>query len=114
YAALGEDQPLARHRLIGVAAGAAAVIAAGDLANQVRMLFPPTVPVIDLDQLERAPSGDPRPVIAPGDIAYVVYTSGSTGTPKGVYQNHRGLMHDVLQFTNALLRGPRWSAQLRR
>ncbi len=102
YVPLDADQPIARNQLIAVEAGAAAMLSAGDLADHVRTLFPPTVPVIDLDRLDRAPRRDPRPALAPIDLAYVVYTSGSTGVPKGVYQNHRGLLHDVLQFTNAL------------
>ena len=102
YVPLDADQPIARNQLIAAEAGAAAVLSAGGLADHVRTLFPPSVPVIDLDRSERAPGGDPRPAIAPDDLAYVIYTSGSTGTPKGIYQNHRGLLHDVLQFTNAL------------
>jgi non-ribosomal peptide synthetase component F len=34
------------------------------------------------------------------DLAYIIYTSGSTGTPKGVYQNHRGLLHDIMHCTD--------------
>ncbi|MGD9862700.1 MAG: AMP-binding protein [Pseudodonghicola sp.] len=31
--------------------------------------------------------------------AYIIYTSGSTGAPKGVWQDQRGLLHDVMQYT---------------
>ena len=36
------------------------------------------------------------------DNAYILYTSGSTGTPKGVYQDQRGLLHDVMQYSRAI------------
>lgn len=36
------------------------------------------------------------------DDAYIYYTSGSTGEPKGVYQNQRGLLHDVWQYSEAI------------
>jgi fengycin family lipopeptide synthetase E len=36
------------------------------------------------------------------DLAYVLFTSGSTGKPKGVYQNQKNLLHDVMQYINAI------------
>lgn len=38
----------------------------------------------------------------PDTPAYVIYTSGSTGAPKGVWQDQRGLLHDVLQYTQVM------------
>lgn len=35
----------------------------------------------------------------PDTPAYTIYTSGSTGAPKGVWQDQRGLLHDILQYT---------------
>lgn len=47
-----------------------------------------------------------NPAGEPESVAYIVYTSGSTGRPKGVFQDQRGLMHDVLQYTNSAHLGP--------
>ena len=102
YVPLDADQPMARNQLIAEQAHAAALISAGDLADQARALFPKDVPVVDLQRLDQSPGIKPSRRPASDDIAYICYTSGSSGVPKGVYRDHRSLMHDVLQFTNAL------------
>jgi amino acid adenylation domain-containing protein len=40
--------------------------------------------------------------VAPANLAYMIYTSGSTGQPKGVVQSHRNVLHDIMNYTNAL------------
>jgi len=35
-------------------------------------------------------------------LSCILYTSGSTGRPKGVVQNHLGIMHRVMVYTNML------------
>lgn len=44
--------------------------------------------------------------ISPYSPAYIIYTSGSTGKPKGVLQNHRNVLHNCMNNTNALRISP--------
>ena len=103
---LDADHPLERNRIIAAHAGAAAVVAAGDLALRARELFASEIPIIDLDL--PLPSVERADGQAPGldDLACIIYTSGSTGTPKGVYQNHRGVLHDIRQGVNTVRMEP--------
>ncbi len=52
--------------------------------------------IVSIEALEGAGSNATLPVIAPGDLAYIMYTSGSTGAPKGVMVEHRGMINHVL------------------
>lgn len=44
------------------------------------------------------PLSQPRPDVAPSDIAQIQYTSGSTGFPKGVLLHHHGLTNNARHF----------------
>jgi len=101
YVPLDANHPYERSRLIAMQAGACAVVSAGTISEQLRALFPPNVPIIDVDLLDASVARpfDIRP--ATTDIASILFTSGSTGKPKGVPLSHRNLLHDVGQYTNA-------------
>jgi amino acid adenylation domain-containing protein len=58
--------------------------------------------LVNIDELD-SPAGDnPGLQISPESLCWVIYTSGSTGKPKGVTQNHRNLLHYMMNYTNAL------------
>jgi amino acid adenylation domain-containing protein len=59
--------------------------------------------ILNIDCLEDKLSTDnPKLSLSSQSCAYVIYTSGSTGEPKGVLQNHRNVLHSVMDNTNSL------------
>ena len=99
YVPLDPTFPPERNRLILAQAGAGCLIS--DTAGQALMASTPGMPpLIDVNGLnECLPSGLAG---CAESIAYIIYTSGSTGVPKGVYQDQRGLLHDVYQYSHAI------------
>ncbi|MCC6716893.1 MAG: AMP-binding protein [Acetobacteraceae bacterium] len=104
FVPLDATHPAARLAAIAADAGLAAVVSAGDLLARAASLVPPGMPVIDL--AGAAQDVPPPAATDPAAVAMVLYTSGSTGAPKGVFQDHRGLLHDVLQYANAIHLAP--------
>ena len=96
FAALDANDPTERIKLIAAHATASAVVSAGRLAQEARRLFP-DLPVLDIETTDAPRKKTDRSTA--DDLAYIIYTSGSTGTPKGVYQNHRGLLRDIMHCT---------------
>jgi amino acid adenylation domain-containing protein len=59
--------------------------------------------LINIDQLDSALSEENIGLnIAPGALAYILYTSASTGRPKGVTQTHRNALHSAMAYVNSL------------
>jgi non-ribosomal peptide synthetase component F len=58
--------------------------------------------LVNIDELDSLPDGDPCIAIQPESLSWVIYTSGSTGKPKGVIQNHLNVLHFMMNYTNAL------------
>ena len=91
YVPLDPMHPPVRTATVLAGAGATAVLT--DAGR--RHLLPPGLAVLELDEaVAAAPVREPA-IVAPGDLAYVVYTSGSTGQPKGVEVTHRNVVRLV-------------------
>lgn len=58
-------------------------------------------PALWVDRLDSGTADRPGVDVAPGDLAYCMYTSGSTGSPKGVLVPHRGPVNHVLEYVAA-------------
>jgi amino acid adenylation domain-containing protein len=109
YVPLDASYPPDRIAAIAAHAGLTAIICSQALWPTAAALAAPGVGVVSIDALPAGtddPSLRPHPLAEPGDVASILYTSGSTGEPKGVYQDHRGLLHDVMQYANAAHIGP--------
>ncbi|MDQ0753007.1 nonribosomal peptide synthetase DhbF [Streptomyces africanus] len=97
YLPMDPEHPAERARLTLTESRAAALIATGELLDDLRGSG---VPVVDPDAPEAtAPeAGEPHASrdLLPGQLAYVMFTSGSTGVPKGVAVTHDGLANYAL------------------
>ena len=95
YVPLHDAYPDERLRWVLADTGAAILVTDG-----ARRFEHDLVEVDPAADLADCPATTPQRGVAPGQLAYVMYTSGSTGTPKGVQIAHR----DVL----ALVDDPCW------
>ena len=59
--------------------------------------------LVNLDDIDgNSPAPNPDLTISPESLVYILYTSGSTGKPKGVVHNHRNVLHEIMNYTNAV------------
>ncbi|MET8122910.1 amino acid adenylation domain-containing protein [Micromonospora sp. NPDC005189] len=84
YVPLDPDYPPARLEFMLADSGAAVMIGAGPVSEQLAHTC--EVPLVAPDAHDDTADIGPGP--APQNLAYVIYTSGSTGQPKGVQITH--------------------------
>jgi len=58
--------------------------------------------LVNIDELDGPTDRNPCIGVQSDYLSWVIYTSGSTGKPKGVIQNHRNVLHFILNYTNGL------------
>jgi amino acid adenylation domain-containing protein len=89
YLPLHQAFPLERKQWIMDHAGGPVLLA--DLAT-ARGELPAGGPLLLVDADHQTPVTDPKAVVHPDQLAYVMHTSGSTGHPKGVAISHRDVL----------------------
>ncbi|QLH37964.1 MAG: AMP-binding protein [Defluviicoccus sp.] len=102
YVPLDVDFPIERNAHILSHSGACALIADSKTTEHLRNRLPDNLQTLTPDDLWSGRGEPTLPDILPDAVAYIIYTSGSTGAPKGIVQNQRNLLHDVMQYTQAI------------
>jgi amino acid adenylation domain-containing protein len=102
YVPLDPSLPFARSKFIVDDAQAEAVITNTKHLSFAKSLVTSPSLLLNIDDIEDLPDTDPPGRARPHDLCWVIYTSGSTGRPKGVTQNHRNVLHFMMNYTNGL------------
>jgi amino acid adenylation domain-containing protein len=102
YVPLDPSLPYARSKFIVDDAQAESIITNTKYLSLAKTLIESPSRLLNIDDLEGVPDTDPLVRAQPDDLSWVIYTSGSTGRPKGVMQNHRNVLHFMMNYTNGL------------
>jgi amino acid adenylation domain-containing protein len=102
YVPLDPSLPYARSKFILDDAEAESIITNTKHLSLAKTLMESPSRLLNIDDIENFPDTDPLVRARPDDLSWVIYTSGSTGRPKGVMQNHRNVLHFMMNYTNGL------------
>lgn len=103
YASLVPSYPLARLNYLLEDSQTRLIVTNNQNLSLARKLAQNKCQLLNIDALDASVSSEnPDLALAPDRLAYIQYTSGSTGQPKGATQAHRNLLHDIMNYTNAI------------
>ncbi|MGH7851975.1 MAG: amino acid adenylation domain-containing protein [Candidatus Binatia bacterium] len=102
YVPLDPSLPYARSRFIMDDLQAESIITNTKHLSLAKTLTESPSRLLNIEDIENLPDTDPPARACPDDLSWVIYTSGSTGRPKGVTQNHRNVLHFMMNYTNGL------------
>ena len=102
YVPLDPSLPRARNTYITEDSQAELIVTNSRNLSLARELNQNNLQTINIDELDPKLSPEnPGVSVSPDAPTWVLYTSGSTGQPKGVVQNHRNVLHFVMNYTNS-------------
>jgi amino acid adenylation domain-containing protein len=102
YVPLDPSLPIARSKFILDEVQAESIITNTKHLPLAKTLVESPSRVLNIDNIENFPDTEAPARARPDDLCWVIYTSGSTGRPKGVMQNHRNVLHFMMNYTNGL------------
>ena len=102
YVPLDPSLPYTRSKFIVDDAQAESIITNTKHLSLAKSLVNSPSRLLNIDEIENLPATEPPARAQPDDLCWVIYTSGSTGQPKGVMQNHRNVLHFMMNYTNGL------------
>ena len=103
YVPLDSLYPPARITYILNDSQAGLIVTGNNELSLAKELVRDALDLVNIDELNANLSDrDPGLSISPDTLSWIHYTSGSTGQPKGVVQNHRNVLHFIMNYTNGL------------
>lgn len=102
YVPLDPSLPYARSKFIVDDAQVESIITNTKHFSLAKSLAKSPSALLNIDDIQNFSDADPSVYAEPDDLCWVIYTSGSTGRPKGVMQNHRNVLHFMMNYTNGL------------
>ena len=100
YVPLDPFYPRARLSSMLKDSGVVLILADRESFDLARELADSTEGVVNVEEIQGVDDGNLGLEIAPEALSYILYTSGTTGEPKGIFQNHRNVLHKVMNYTN--------------
>ena len=101
YVSLDPALPIARLTSMLEDAQVGLIVTSNQYVSLVSALAQNGRPWLNMDALDASLSTENLGLSFPPDtLCCIHYTSGSTGQPKGVVQNHRNVLHAMMNFTN--------------